>query len=112
MPDIDVKGNKTYGSGSAGASRGLGGGGGKFSTHLHPEVSPGAMERQLYALDHGPRMLPRTQRFKCWAALLGVGGWFGGCFALVAYRLRSDDLELMEREVYEELKIKKEVERF
>ena len=31
---------------------------------------------------------------------------------LVAYRLRSDDLELMEREVYEELKIKKEVEQF
>ena len=31
---------------------------------------------------------------------------------LIAYRLRSDDLELMEREVYEELKMKKEVERF
>ena len=44
-----------------------------------------------------------------WAALLAIGGWFTGCFALVAYRLKSDDLELMEREVYEELKMKKEV---
>ena len=70
------------------------------------------MERQLYGLDQGPRMLPRRQRFKVWAALLGIGGWFFGCFALVAYRLRSDDLELMEREVYEELKVKKEVARF
>ena len=57
-------------------------------------------------------MLPRNARFKVWAALLGIGGWFAGCFALVAYRLKSDDLELMEREVYEELKLKKEVKRF
>ena len=57
-------------------------------------------------------MLPRAQRLKVWLALTGIGGWFVGCFALVAYRLRSDDLELMEREVYEELKLKKEVQRF
>ena len=57
-------------------------------------------------------MLPRLQRFKVWMALGGIGGWFFGCFCLIAYRLRSDDLELMEREVYEELKMKKEVERF
>ena len=45
-------------------------------------------------------------------ALGGIGGWFFGCFCLIAYRLRSDDLELMEREVYEELRLKKEVQRF
>ena len=45
-------------------------------------------------------------------ALMAIGGGFVGCFTLVAYRLRSDDLELMEREVYEELKMKKEVQRF
>ena len=77
-----------------------------------PEVNLGTIERQLYAVDKGPRMLPRAQRFKVWMALTAIGGWFVGCFALVAYRLRSDDLELMEREVYEELKIKKEVEQF
>ena len=77
-----------------------------------PEVNLGTIERQLYAVDRGPRMLPRAQRFKVWVALSAIGGWFVGCFALVAYRLRSDDLELMEREVYEELKMKKEVQRF
>ena len=54
-------------------------------------------------------MLPRAQRLKVWLALTAIGGWFFGCYALVAYRLKSDDLELMEREVYEELKMKKEV---
>ena len=57
-------------------------------------------------------MLPRQQRIKVWLALMGITGWFVSCFAIVAYRLRSDDLELMEREVYEELKLKKEVKRF
>lgn len=57
-------------------------------------------------------MLPRRQRFKVWSALMLLGGWFLGCYALVAYRLKSDDLELMEREVYEELQKKKEVERY
>jgi hypothetical protein len=57
-------------------------------------------------------MLPRKQRFKVWGALLVLGGWFLGCYSLVAYRLKSDDLELMEREVYEELQKKKEVERY
>lgn len=57
-------------------------------------------------------MLPRKQRFKVWGALLVLGGWFMGCYSLVAYRLKSDDLELMEREVYEELQKKKEVERY
>ena len=47
-----------------------------------------------------------------WLALTAIGLWFTGCFSLVAYRLKSDDLELMEREVYEELKVKKEVQRF
>ena len=78
----------------------------------NPEISPGALERQFYSLDKGPRMLPRKQRFRAWMGLIFIGGWFVCCFALIAYRLRSDDLELMEREVYEELQKKKEVERF
>ena len=66
----------------------------------------------MYEIDKGPRMLPRRQRLKVWLALSAIVGWFGACFCLIAYRLKSDDLELMEREVYEELKMKKEVERF
>jgi hypothetical protein len=57
-------------------------------------------------------MLPRKQRFKVWGALSVLGLWFFSCYTLVAYRLKSDDLELMEREVYEELQKKKEVERY
>ena len=101
MPKINVKGHKAFGKVH-----------GRGQTHIHPDVSQGAMERQLFANEKGPRMLPRAQRFKVWFALTAIGGWFVGCFALVAFRLRSDDLELMEREVYEDLKVKKEVERF
>ena len=102
MPDVNAKGEKVFGKIH-----------GRGATHVHPEVSMGAIERQLYGnMSGGPRMLPRQQRLKVWGALLAVGGWFTGCFFLVAYRLRSDDLELMEREVYEELKLKKEVKRF
>ena len=90
MPLIDIKGNKINYSGDL-------------------NVSQGAFERQQYAIELGPRMLPRRTRFKAWAALIGIGGWFAMCFTLIACRLRSDDLELMEREVYEELKMKKEV---
>ena len=75
-------------------------------------MSQVAIEKQMFAVDKGPRMLPRRARIRVWAALSGIFLWFYGCFRLVAYRLRSDDLELMEREVYEELRMKKEVERF
>ena len=56
-------------------------------------------------------MLPRRQRFRAWFGLSMLIGWFGGWYALISYRLRADDLELMEREVYEDLAKKKEVER-
>ena len=95
MPKMNVKGQRQY-----------------DRSMTSPMVNPGTIERQLYAIDKGPRMLPRRQRFRVWMALMAIGGWFVSCFALVAYRLRSDDLELMEREVYEELKLKKEVKRF
>ena len=78
MPLIDIKGNKINYSGGM-------------------DVSQGAFERQMYEVDRGPRMLPRRQRFKAWGALITIGGWFFFCFCLIAYRLRSDDLELMER---------------
>ena len=93
MPILDIKGNR-------------------INYSSNPDVSQGAIERQLYAIDKGPKMLPRKTRFRVWAALIGIVGWFFSCFCLIAYRLRSDDLELMEREVYEELRVKKDVERF
>ena len=66
-------------------------------------MSVDQIRRQLYKLDKGPRMLPRKTRFKSWMALGAIGVWFYCCYAILSYRLRADDLELMEREVYEEL---------
>ena len=83
----------------------------KFQESKNPTVSMSQIERQLYKIDKGPRMLPRKQRFKVWGAFGLVGLWFYGCYSLLKYRLRADDLELMEREVYEELEKKKEAER-
>ena len=57
-------------------------------------------------------MLPRRVRFRAWLGLFMICGWFGCCFMLVSSRLKGDDLELMEREVYDELKMKKDVENF
>ena len=93
MPLMDVKGHRI-----------------NYTSNL--DISQGSMENQLYGVETGPRMLPRKVRFKVWGALMALFSWFAACFFLIAYRLRSDDLELMEREVYEELKTKKEVERF
>ena len=57
-------------------------------------------------------MLPRKVRFKVWMALIGFCSWFAFVYFIISFRLKSDDLELMEREVYEELKMKKQVEQF
>ena len=57
-------------------------------------------------------MLTRKQRLMSWWGLCVICFWFGGCYRLISYRLRADDLELMEREVLEELSMKKDVERF
>ena len=66
----------------------------------------------MFEIETGPKMLPRKIRFKAWLALSGFICYILGCFYLTKYRLRSDDLELMEREVYEELRMKKQVDKF
>ena len=49
MPDVNAKGEKVFGKIH-----------GRGPTHVHPEVSMGAIERQLYGnMGNGPRMLPR-----------------------------------------------------
>ena len=61
----------------------------------------------MFEIERGPKMLPRKIRLKAWLALGTFVCYILGCFYLTKYRLRSDDLELMEREVYEELRMKK-----
>ena len=93
MPILDVKGQR-------------------INYETSADISQSQMERQLFEVERGPRMLPRKQRFRAMFGLFMIVGWFGSCYKLISYRLKSDDLELMEREVYEELKMKKDVERY
>ena len=83
----------------------------RMNKNAFPEMTTASMERHLYGVDKGPKMLPRKQRLAVWRGMFFIGLWFYGCYSLISYRLKSDDLELMEREVYEDLNKKKEVER-
>ena len=62
--------------------------------------------------DKGPPMLNMRTRLKVWGALFGVGVYFYLCYRLIKFRLKSDDLELMEREVNEEYKLKMKINEF
>lgn len=57
-------------------------------------------------------MLNSKIRFKVWGyvGLFGVYVWL--MYKLIIYRLKADDLEIMEREVKEEFEIKKKVKEF
>jgi hypothetical protein len=41
--------------------------------------------------------------------MLGLGVYFYATYKLIRYRLKADDLDLMEREVNEEFKIKTKI---
>ena len=77
-----------------------------------PHTSYQTMEDQFFKVDKGPRMLPRKVRFKAWGGLTVMSGWVLFCFSMLAYRLRGDDLDIMERQVYEELAEKKKLALF
>lgn len=62
--------------------------------------------------DKGPPMLSMRTRIKVWGALLGVGVYFYLCYRLIKFRLKADDLDLMEREVNDEYKLKLKIDKF
>lgn len=57
-------------------------------------------------------MLNSKVRFKVWGyvGLFGVYCWL--LYKLIVYRLKTDDLEIMEREVKEEFEIKRKIKEF
>jgi hypothetical protein len=59
--------------------------------------------------DKGPPMLNMKTRVKVWSALFLVGVYFYLCYRLIIFRLKSDDLDLMEREVNDEFKLKTKI---
>jgi hypothetical protein len=46
---LDAKGQKTFGKKH-----------GRGTATIYPDISPGAIEKQLFANESGPRMLPRV----------------------------------------------------
>ncbi len=62
--------------------------------------------------DKGPPMLSMRTRIKVWGSLFGVVGYFYFCYRLIKFRLKSDDLDLMEREISEEYKLKLKIDEF
>jgi hypothetical protein len=59
--------------------------------------------------EKGPPMLNMKTRIKVWGALGLAGVYFYLCYKLIIYRLKADDLDLMEREVNEEFKLKRKL---
>ncbi len=70
------------------------------------------LEKDLHRSNSGPPMLNMRTRLKIWGALFGVGLYIYATYRLIIYRLKSDDLDLMEREVNEEFKIKRKIDEF
>jgi len=62
--------------------------------------------------DKGPPMLSMRTRIKVWGAFFGIGLYFYLCYKLIKFRLKSDDLDLMEREANEEYKLKLKIDEF
>ena len=58
-------------------------------------------------IDEEVKMQPRKIRFKNAAYLAMFGVWYTGIVLFIMYRLRSDDLELLEIEAEERIKISK-----
>jgi hypothetical protein len=77
-----------------------------------PNINTSTLEKELYRRSSGPPMLNMRTRIKVWGALCGVLLYTYLTYKLIRYRLKADDLDLMEREVYEDVIIKKKLENF
>jgi hypothetical protein len=75
-----------------------------------PNINPSTLDKELYRKSSGPPMLNMKTRVKIWTALFGFVLYTYLTYKLIRYRLKADDLDLMEREVYEDVIIKKRLE--
>ncbi len=66
-------------------------------------------EAEYAGKEKGPPMLNMRTRVKVWGAFLCVGVYFYLSYRLIIFRLKADDLDLMEREVNEEFKLKTKI---
>lgn len=77
-----------------------------------PNINLNTLDRDLYGKEKGPPMLNMRTRIKVWGAMAFMGLYFFACYKLILYRLKSDDINLMEREVKEDFKLKMKIEEF
>lgn len=57
------------------------------------------------------KLHPRDVRARTWLSLFGYLGWYVGVFCFIAYRLSSDDLDLLEKEARQQAELKKKIEK-
>jgi hypothetical protein len=75
-----------------------------------PNIHSSTLDKDLYRRSSGPPMLNMRTRIKVWGALCGFILYTYLTYRLIMYRLKADDLDLMEREVYEDVIIKKKLD--
>lgn len=76
-------------------------------------MAPNPTREQFeYNFKLDPELKPQTRRIRL--KNLGYGlafcAWYFGCMYFIMYRLRSDDLETLEKEAEERIRIKRMVE--
>ena len=74
-----------------------------------PHLTKEQFESQ-FKLDPEIRMQSRKLRLKNAGYLMLFGAWYAGCIFFIMHRLRSDDLETLEQEANERLRIKRQIQ--
>jgi hypothetical protein len=64
--------------------------------------------RQRFSEDDEPQMKTRSVRLKIWWYGFLFAAWYAGVTLFIMYRMRGDDLDLLEKEAYRRQKVKKD----
>ena len=62
-----------------------------------------------FELDDAPRMQSRRLRLKNFGLLVTFISWYAAVMLFISYRLRSDDLETLEKEAETRIKLSKKL---
>jgi hypothetical protein len=78
----------------------------RVNHNIESNFGMSTFDTEMQGIEKGPPMLNMRTRVKVWGALFCAGLYFYLCYRLIIFRLKADDLDLMEREVNEEFKLK------
>lgn len=62
-------------------------------------------------MDPEPKMQTRVIRLKNWGYLMAFMAWYTTAILFITYRLRSDDLETMEKEAEERIRLNETIKK-